>query len=83
MKRNEQLSIILELLSKAVAELHDEDIERISRGTHSVEIKVIKTRTSTKSLRETESFNPLEIMNKLEEFGPYNRKQLFKKYAFK
>ncbi len=69
MKRNEQISLILELLSKAVASLPDEDLERVAHRTHSIELKIVRNRSSTKATTDAEHFNSAEIAKKLEEFS--------------
>jgi hypothetical protein len=69
MKRNEQISLILELLSKAVADLPDDDMERVARGTHSIELKIVRNRSNAKATTDSEHFNSVEIAKKLEEFS--------------
>lgn len=69
MNRNEQLSLILELLSKSVADLSDEDLEKIVRGTHTIEVKTVRNRSNTKPSIEAEQSNSAEIIKKLEEFS--------------
>ncbi|MFY9260925.1 MAG: hypothetical protein WAO71_10505 [Gallionella sp.] len=69
MKRNEQLSLIFELLSKAAAELPDEDLEKVALGTHSIEFKIVRNRANSKISSETENFNLADIAKKLEAFS--------------
>jgi hypothetical protein len=69
MKKNEQISLILELLSKAVASLSDDDLERVANRTHSIEVKIVRNRSSTKAATDAEHFNLAEIAKKLEEFS--------------
>lgn len=69
MKRNEQLSLILEMLSNAAAALPDEELEKVAQGTHSIEIKIVRNRTSSKNSGEAENFNSAEVVKKLEEFS--------------
>jgi hypothetical protein len=69
MKRSEQISLILDLLSKAVTDLPDDELERVTRGTHSIELKIIRNRSSSKTTSEAEIFNAAEIAKKLEEFS--------------
>ena len=69
MKRNEQISLILELLSKAAAEILDEDLEKVALGTHSIELKIVRNRASTKASNETDYFNFADAAKKLEEFS--------------
>lgn len=68
MKRGEQISIILELLSKAVQNLPDEELEKIALGTHSIEVKITRNRSNTKVPSETDPINPQEIAKQLESF---------------
>lgn len=69
MKRNEQISLILDLLSKAVVNLRDDELERVTRGTHSIELKIIRNRSGSKAVTDVEHFNAAEIAKKLEEFS--------------
>lgn len=69
MKRNEQISLILDLLSKAVSSLPDDDLERVAQRTHSIELKIVRNRSNTKATPDTKQFNSAEIAKKLEEFS--------------
>lgn len=69
MKRTEQISLILDLLSRAVADLPDDELERVARGTHSIELKIIRNRSTIKTTTDAENFNSAEIAKKLEEFS--------------
>lgn len=69
MSQNKQISLILDLLSKAVAALPDDEIEKAARGTHSIELKITRNRSNTKATIEEDNFNSAEIAKKLEEFS--------------
>lgn len=68
MKRNEVLTTVLEKLSNAVASLTDEDIEKLVTGSHSIELKIVRNRTSSKKSNEMEGIDSAEIVRQLGEF---------------
>lgn len=69
MNQNEKISLILELLSKAVAALPDDELDRVTRGTHSIELKITRNRSNTKATAGADNFNSADIEKKLEEFS--------------
>ncbi|MFN4118093.1 hypothetical protein [Acidovorax sp.] len=69
MKRNEQLSLIFELLSKAVANLPDDELDRVVHGTHIIDLKIVRNRSSTKVAVDSESLKSAEIAKELESFS--------------
>lgn len=69
MKHNEALALILEKLSKSVAELPVEDLEKVVTGSHSIEVKIIRNRNSARTHKDIEEFNSTTVIQNLEKFS--------------
>lgn len=69
MRKSEQLSIVLNLLSRSILNISDEDLEKIAHGTHLIELKITRNRNNTKTNIETEKIDCTEISRKLEVFS--------------
>ena len=66
MNHKSGLSFLLTKFSDAIKTLNDEDIEKILSGTHSIELKIVKNKSTSKSEEDSDQTDVLNITKNLD-----------------